>query len=100
MEDKINHPHHYNNSQAHCGCGRRIECIDVTRHMDFNIGNVIKYLWRYQDKNGLEDLKKAQWYLHDLIVYMEGSVLRGVVAAWEKPNDDNESVVFNHGCKL
>ncbi|MBQ5695934.1 MAG: DUF3310 domain-containing protein, partial [Clostridium sp.] len=30
-------------------------------------GNIIKYVWRYKDKNGLEDLKKAQWYLNKLI---------------------------------
>jgi len=71
MTDNINHPAHYNNSMAHCTCGRRIECIDVTRHMIFNIGNVIKYLWRSADKNGLEDLKKAQWYLNDIIFYLE-----------------------------
>lgn len=65
--DPVNHPHHYNNSPAKCECGRRIECIDVTRHMNFNVGNAIKYLWRYQDKNGLEDLKKALWYLQDYI---------------------------------
>lgn len=69
-DDKINHPKHYNNSPAHCSqCGYKIECIDITRHMDFNVGNIIKYLWRAEDKNGLEDLKKAQWYLNDLINY-------------------------------
>lgn len=73
MEDKINHPKHYNNSPAHCECGRRIECIDIARHMDFNIGNAIKYLWRYRDKNGIEDLKKAAWYLQDVINTFEKS---------------------------
>jgi hypothetical protein len=71
MEDKINHPTHYNSSPAKCNCGRRIECIDVTRHMGFNIGNVFKYLWRAEHKNGVEDLKKAQWYLSDLIKKIE-----------------------------
>lgn len=71
MSDKINHPAHYNNSKAHCKCGRRIECIDVTRHLDFSAGNAIKYIWRYKDKNGLEDLKKAKWYVDDLIKQLE-----------------------------
>jgi hypothetical protein len=35
--------------------------------MEFNAGNVIKYVWRYKHKNGLEDLKKAAWYLNDEI---------------------------------
>ena len=46
--DMVNSPPHYNNSPAHCACGRRIECIDVTRYMSFNIGNIIKYLWRIE----------------------------------------------------
>lgn len=74
MSDNINHPKHYNNSQAKCECGRRIECIDITRHMNFNLGNAMKYIWRFQDKNGLEDLKKAQWYLNDAIKNMEDEI--------------------------
>jgi hypothetical protein len=66
--DPINHPLHYNNSEATCSaCSLQIECIDITRHMSFNIGNAIKYLWRFEDKNGIEDLKKAAWYLEDEI---------------------------------
>jgi hypothetical protein len=70
MKDIINNPPHYNLSEAHCECGKRIECIDITRNMGFNVGNAIKYLWRFQHKNGLEDLKKARWYLNDLINQM------------------------------
>jgi hypothetical protein len=65
--DSVNHPKHYNNSKAECECGRQIECIEVTRHLNFNIGNAIKYLWRYKDKNGVEDLQKAIWYIQDQI---------------------------------
>jgi len=64
----VNHPPHYNNSDAKCSCGRRIECIDVTRHLSFNIGNAMKYLWRCELKGRtLEDLKKAAWYIQDEI---------------------------------
>ena len=73
-DDNVNHPLHYNNSPARCTCGRRLECIDVTRHMNFNIGNAIKYLWRFRDKGGLEDLKKARWYLDDQIKQIEDEV--------------------------
>jgi hypothetical protein len=67
-KEKINHPPHYNNSKAACECGRRIECIDVTRHLSFNIGNAIKYLWRCDLKGQtLDDLKKAAWYIADEI---------------------------------
>lgn len=68
MTDLVNNPPHYNSSDAKCpACRTSIECIDVTRHLDFNIGNAIKYLWRYKHKNGIEDLKKAIWYINDQI---------------------------------
>ncbi len=66
-DDQINNPKHYNSSNIICECGRQIECIDVTRHMDFNLGNAVKYIWRYAYKGGLEDIKKARWYLEDYI---------------------------------
>jgi hypothetical protein len=56
-EDKVSHPKHYN---AHPS---GVECIQVTEHMNFNLGNAIKYIWRADLKNGLEDLKKAEWYI-------------------------------------
>lgn len=59
--DPINHPRHYTSHPS------GIECIQVTRHMGFNIGNAIKYLWRADFKNGEEDLKKAIWYIEDEI---------------------------------
>lgn len=70
MSDHINHPAHYTSAAAQCECGRPIECIDVVRHMNFNLGNVIKYIWRAGLKDPakeLEDLKKAAWYLSDEI---------------------------------
>jgi len=54
----VNHPRHYN---AHPS---GIECIQVTEHMSFNLGNAMKYIWRADEKgNALEDLKKAEWYI-------------------------------------
>lgn len=69
--DMVNHPPHYQSSAACSACHREIECIDITRHMEFNIGNAMKYLWRYQQKNGIEDLKKAIWYIQDQIKVLE-----------------------------
>ena len=66
--DAINHPEHYISHPS------GIECIEVTRHMSFNAGNVIKYLWRNGLKDGepsLKDLKKAAWYLNDMIDQLE-----------------------------
>lgn len=68
--DQVNHPKHYTSDPS------GIECIDVTRHRNFNIGNAIKYLWRAglkEDKDRklidkqIEDLNKAVWYLVDEI---------------------------------
>lgn len=68
IEDVINSPRHYTNSNAKCRtCSTTIEQIDITRHMGFLEGNVIKYVWRYKHKNGIEDLKKARFYLQALI---------------------------------
>ncbi len=67
VEDPIN-PSHYRRHAS------GIECIEVTRHMNFNVGNAIKYIWRYQDKGDpIENLKKAQWYLDDEIRRLQGS---------------------------
>lgn len=39
-----------------------LECIELTETMSFCEGNAVKYLWRFRDKNGVEDLRKALWY--------------------------------------
>lgn len=68
--DNVNHPKHYTFGG--------IELIDVWEATMSNEalqglykGNVMKYLWRYEHKNGLEDLKKAQFYLERLIKIVE-----------------------------
>lgn len=64
MADMVNHPPHYTDSPARCECGERIECIDVTRHMNFCLGNAMKYLWRCDSKgDAVEDLRKARFYI-------------------------------------
>jgi hypothetical protein len=55
--DNVNHPPHYTKHPS------GVECIQVTEHMNFCIGNAIKYLWRADLKNGKEDLEKAIWYI-------------------------------------
>lgn len=58
QEDKVNHPRHY--TQHPSG----VECIQVTEHMGFCLGNAVKYIWRADLKhNAVEDLKKAVWYI-------------------------------------
>ena len=58
-KDIINHPPHYT---AHPS---GIECIQVTEHMNFCLGNAVKYIWRADLKHdAIEDLKKAVWYVN------------------------------------
>lgn len=57
MEDVVNHPKHYTSHPS------GVECIQITEHMNFNLGNALKYIWRNEGKNGIEDLKKAAWYI-------------------------------------
>jgi hypothetical protein len=59
--DPVNHPKHYTEHPS------GVECIQITRHMGFNLGNAMKYIWRADLKNGVEDLQKAIWYLNDEI---------------------------------
>lgn len=67
-EDKVNNPAHYNHNW------REIECIDAieasmtpVEFLGYLKGNVMKYVWRYSYKNGLEDLEKSEWYKKKMI---------------------------------
>jgi hypothetical protein len=56
--DPVNHPKHYTTHPS------GVECITVTEHMNFCLGNAMKYIWRAGEKgDAIEDLKKARWYL-------------------------------------
>jgi hypothetical protein len=56
--DAVNHPAHYTTHPS------GIECIQITEHMGFCLGNAVKYIWRADLKNdAIEDLKKARWYI-------------------------------------
>ncbi len=70
--DNVNHPPHYLAREIYCNCPidkTEIECIDISRHFNFNLGNAIKYIWRcdFKDKKK-EDLQKAIWYLANEIL--------------------------------
>mgnify|MGYP002622429057 CR=1 FL=1 len=68
-KDVVNHPPHYNQTGVEC-----INAIEAATGEGFEYylqGNILKYLWRYPYKNGIEDLKKAQWYLNKLIEIKE-----------------------------
>lgn len=63
--DLVNHPNHYTSTGIRCPkCGNEIEVINITKVFSFVVGNILKYVLRALKKNGLEDMKKARWYLN------------------------------------
>lgn len=72
--DNVNHPSHYTSHPS------GVECIEITRHYCFSIGNAIKYLWRAglkkemglkDTQKEIEDLEKAIWYIKDRIAQLK-----------------------------
>ena len=71
--DMVNHPQHYTQGG--------IECIDALKAATVGkrgieavcVANVIKYLWRYEEKNGIEDVRKAKFYIERLLKELEES---------------------------
>lgn len=59
IEDEVNHPLHYTSHPS------GIECVEITEHFNFNIGNAVKYLWRagLKHPNPKTDLEKSLWYI-------------------------------------
>ena len=79
IEDKVNHPSHYTWLKDICG----IEVIDITRHLDFDLGNAIKYILRagHKSEEGyddtakeIEDLQKAVFYINDKIKLLNDKI--------------------------
>jgi hypothetical protein len=64
--DKIN-PNHYKQGKVECIDAIESATINLNGFEGYLVGNIIKYTWRYDNKNGLEDLFKANWYLDKLI---------------------------------
>jgi hypothetical protein len=66
LDDPVNHPPHYTNHPS------GVECITITEHFNFCVGNAVKYLWRAGLKgDAVEDLKKAAWYIDREIQRLE-----------------------------
>ena len=65
--DPVNHPPHYNSHPS------GVECVTVAEHMNFCLGNALKYIWRagLKSKDPIEDLKKARWYVDREIARLE-----------------------------
>jgi hypothetical protein len=71
MSDNVNHPSHYTGGNIECIEAIKEATKDLTGIEATDTGNILKYIWRWKKKNGIEDLKKAQWYLNHLIKEIE-----------------------------
>ena len=81
-DENVSHPSHYTWLKELCG----IEVIDITRHLDFDLGNAIKYILRAGkkpiiskeniniNKAAIQDLQKAIWYIKDKIKMLENEI--------------------------
>lgn len=69
--DMVNHPSHYIQGGIECIDSLKAATVSKTGIEAVCTANVIKYLWRYEEKNGIEDVKKARWYIDRLIKELE-----------------------------
>ncbi|EBC7361166.1 DUF3310 domain-containing protein [Salmonella enterica] len=70
-KDNVNRPVHYAQGTIECIDAMTAATVNKTGIEAVCVANVIKYLWRYELKNGEEDVKKAQWYLNRLVAELE-----------------------------
>ena len=73
MTDEVNHPSHYTQGKVECLDALESATIGKSGIEAVCVANVIKYLWRYEEKNGVEDVKKAQFYLNRLLAALENN---------------------------
>lgn len=71
MIDNVNHPSHYTQGGIECIDALKAATVGKTGIEAVCVANAMKYLWRYEKKNGLEDVKKAQFYINRLIQELE-----------------------------
>lgn len=69
--DMVNHPSHYTQGGIECIDALKAATVSKTGIEAVCTANAIKYLWRYEEKNGIEDVKKAKWYIDRLIKELE-----------------------------
>ena len=70
--DKVNHPSHYTHGKVECIDALEAATVELKGIEAVCTANAIKYLWRWKMKNGIEDLKKANWFINRLIRVLEG----------------------------
>lgn len=86
-KDNVNQPDHYTQGGVEAIDAITAATVNKTGIEAVCVANVIKYLWRYELKNGLEDVKKAQWYLNKLISELEN--------AHNEPKSESVATIYN-----
>lgn len=87
-KDNVNHPPHYTNHPS------GIECVEITRHMGFNLGNAIKYIFRAESKNKEEeDYKKALWYINNEVE----KYTKHFIEKWDVFPEDDRYEISTYG---
>lgn len=71
MNDAVNHPQHYTQGGIECIDALEAATVGLTGIEAVCTANAIKYLWRWKFKNGVEDLKKAIWYIEKLLAKLQ-----------------------------
>ena len=74
--DNVNHPSHYTQGGIECIDALKAAVVGLKGIEAVDTANAIKYLWRWSKKNGVEDLKKAQFYINHLIKEVERKNLK------------------------
>jgi len=86
LSDNVNYPQHYTSHPS------GVECIEITEHMSFCVGNAVKYLWRadlkHKGDGGIEDLRKARFYI-------EREINNRMNSAYDERFDDGLDDVFD-----
>ena len=93
MTDNVNQPPHYT------GHPSGVECIQITEHMNFCLGNAMKYLWRAGSKwDAIEDLEKAKWYIDREIMRLAKTA--AVARQHEKGEEKTETIACTKTCTI
>lgn len=83
MTDNVNHPAHYTQGGVECIEALKAATVHKKGIEAICVANIIKYLWRYEEKNGKEDVEKARWYLEYLLKEVDSA-------------HKGEDALFNH----
>ena len=71
QKDNVNHPSHYTQGGIECIDAIKAATVGLTGIEAVCTGNAVKYMWRWKFKNGVEDIRKAMWYLEKLLEEVE-----------------------------